>query len=210
MAVPAIPSEMMAESCASESLCMFGLSAMFGARSLPFPSSPWHAAQLDARICRPLAKADDSFGPGFTCWDAARGEFPAHAITTSASHTKPLRVMSIDELSQTDSSQYRNSATCSVRAVKLVRLTPSASFRIKVDQVQVVPKRNVSLLLESKTNTRATVYLNRRNNVNPKFCIPWITNTASQETQRTIVRRLSETEIISASLLLLRFRCAHY
>jgi hypothetical protein len=46
--------------CVSESRRTAGLSAMFGARSLPLPSRPWHWAQVEAKIFLPCPKELDA------------------------------------------------------------------------------------------------------------------------------------------------------
>ena len=51
--VPVIPFEMMPETWASERCCTLVLATMFGARSLPLPSSPWHPAQVEVKVRLP-------------------------------------------------------------------------------------------------------------------------------------------------------------
>src|ERR1700733_9974786 len=52
-----MPFSIIRKICESERPCTFDRSAMLGARSLPFPSRPWHPAQLDEKIFLPRIEA---------------------------------------------------------------------------------------------------------------------------------------------------------
>src|ERR1700735_1030087 len=88
--VPGMPFSTTWAICASESRCTLELSAMFGARSPPRPSSPWHPAQLDAKVFSPRVETALKFCDRGLCvrvCELATTPFEAHRATRTGATT---------------------------------------------------------------------------------------------------------------------------
>ena len=82
MPVPGIPPDTMRRISLAESFCACGLVTMFGARSLPRPSSPWQAEQLDVKICCPFGRSIGCLA--FTAPGPVSCEYPGAAVAVTA------------------------------------------------------------------------------------------------------------------------------